>query len=181
MMITLKCRQCGIYFETKDKRRKYCAVFCYRLHQSEHPNSGCFTRGLEPWNKNLKGIHLSPSSEFRPGQPSTNILPIHTIRIRTNKKDGCRNFIKIANPNKWEELAKYVWKKKYGRLYPGDVVHHLNGKKTDDTIRNLIALPRSHHPIYHSKWGLKTIPPSQLVKYRKRYSKVNPLFAEHAD
>ena len=36
------------------------------------PNGGCFISGHIPWNKGLGGIHLSPETEFRPG----NISPL---------------------------------------------------------------------------------------------------------
>ena len=31
-------------------------------------NKGTFKKGNNPWNKGLKGIHLSPASEFKEGQ-----------------------------------------------------------------------------------------------------------------
>ena len=37
------------------------------LHIRLNPN-GEFKKGSVPWNKNLKGIHLSPKSEFKNGQ-----------------------------------------------------------------------------------------------------------------
>ena len=35
-------------------------------------NKGRFEKGHIPWNKNLKGIHLSPNSEFKKGMKSWN-------------------------------------------------------------------------------------------------------------
>lgn len=32
------------------------------------PNVTCFKKGHTPWNKNLKGIRLSPKSEFKKGK-----------------------------------------------------------------------------------------------------------------
>ncbi len=31
------------------------------------PNLGIFRKRQKPWNKDLKGIHLSPESEFKKG------------------------------------------------------------------------------------------------------------------
>lgn len=133
------------------------------------PNRTSFKKGTPPWNKGRKGIHLSRATEFKKGCSSINWLAPGTITVRTDKNGKDRHFIKIANPRKWEELAKNRWKNKYGKLIPADVVHHLNGKSLDDRIENLIALPRKDHPIYHNRWGFKRPTKNQIKFYLARY------------
>jgi hypothetical protein len=68
----------------------------------------------------------------------------------------------------WVELARYLWKKRYGWIR-GDVVHHLNGDSLDDRLENLIAIPRCEHPKLHSRWWLKQPTARQVLQYEARY------------
>lgn len=42
---------------------------------SEKSKATQFKKGMVSWNKGMKGIHLSPSTEFKPGQTPHNKLP----------------------------------------------------------------------------------------------------------
>ena len=133
------------------------------------PYQTSFKEGMTPWNKGKKGTHFSPATEFKKGQEPLNHLPIGTILQRTSRKSGTRNWIKIAEPSKWELYAQYIWKQHYGFLIVGDVTHHLNGVKLDDRIENIIAFSRQDHPIFHNRWGLRELTEEQLQVYRSRY------------
>jgi hypothetical protein len=67
------------------------------------------------------------------------------------------------------EYSKYLWIKHYGKLHKGDITHHLNGDSLDDRIENIIAMPRSMHPCFHSRWGLKKLSKSQIKELQARY------------
>ncbi len=134
------------------------------------PNGTAFKKGQKPWNKGKKGIHCSPDTEFKKGRESSRKLPLGSITTRKRKRDGrSRQFIKVAEPAKWIEYARHLWVANYGPLKKGDIIHHIDGDTLNDNIKNLIAIPRSHHPYFHSKWGLKPIPTEQLDAYRERY------------
>jgi len=134
------------------------------------PNKTSFKKGRIPWNKGLKGIHFSPKTEFKLGHTYTikARLGFITYRIR-EREHKYRKFIKIAQPNKWEEYAKYVWKRHFDKIIKGDIIHHLNGNVLNDRIDNLIALPREDHPCFHSRWGLKILTKKQIDFYISRY------------
>jgi len=129
------------------------------------PNKTCFKKGDVPWNKGLKGIHLSPKTEFKKGLRSSNWQPVGTITIRTSKRET-RRFIKVAEPDKWEEYAKFLWKQKYGKVLKGYAIHHIDGDKLNDDIKNLIALSISEHMKLHS--GLVIPTQEQLEQYISR-------------
>jgi hypothetical protein len=131
----------------------------------------CFKKGLVPWNKGKKGSIKANSGSFKPGIKPATWVPVGTIKFRKANKGVKRNFIKVAEPKKWEEYPKWLWKKKYGFLIKGDVTHHLDGSKDNDVIENIIALPRKDHPIFHSRWGLHPLSEEQLTYYRGRYEK----------
>lgn len=59
-MIHRNCIGCNAEFiVVKWSRKKYCSMSCFgRINKP---------KGSIPWNKNLKGLHLSPSTEFKKG------------------------------------------------------------------------------------------------------------------
>lgn len=87
-MQTKKCIQCGIIFDKplscskKEwiEQRKFCSTKCHNDFRRGKTfyNSGQFKNGDKathpfekgniPWNKDLKGIHLSPDTEWKEGQ-----------------------------------------------------------------------------------------------------------------
>ena len=126
-----------------------------------------FSKGNTPWNKNLKGIHLSEKSEFKSGQRGSCWVPIGTIKV-SNIRGTIRNKVKV-DEKRWELNSAYLWRLKYGKIIKGDVIHHLDGISLHDVIENLIALPRKDHPIFHNKWWLKKLTEEQIKYYLSRY------------
>ena len=109
------------------------------------PNKTSFKKGMEPWNKGKKGIHLSPATEFKKGQKSINHLPVGSRTERKDKNDKIRRWIKVDEPNKWIEYAKFVWIKHNGEIPKGYLIHHINEDTLDDNIDNLALLTRKAH------------------------------------
>jgi HNH endonuclease len=167
------CEICSARFKVKPYRQST-ARFCSRSCKSSwvarhHLNNGPkpwasknldghrhksptrFKPGLVPWNKDLKGIHLSPSSEFQKGRASDTRADIGEVRIRIFKKDHPRAFIKVAQPNKWKAFAVFVWEKINGQLPKGYVVHHKDRNTLNDEIENLQAMTRAEHIEEHRK------------------------------
>ncbi len=113
------------------------------------PNQTAFKKGHAPWNKGLKGIHLSPQSEFKAGRKSDKRLPVGTIRERKCKGGHRRKFIKVANPNKWMLLAEFVWCQGGGTIPKGFVLHHIDRNPLNDDKANLALLNRATHMKVH--------------------------------
>lgn len=164
------CIQCGVAFHVNPFRlgtAKFCNRKCHHAWRVENGAlQGCFQPGLQPWNKGMRGIHLSPESEFKPGHRLNEEYEVGTVIPRCNGRHR-RNYIKTALG--WRYYAVWLWEQHYGPVMKGDVVHHLNGNRFDDRIENLIALPRKDHPIYHSRWGCKPIPADVIDQYVSRY------------
>lgn len=100
--------------------------------------------------KELKGIHISPNTEFKKGQKSNKKVEIGTIKERC-VKGVKRNFIKIAEPDVWQRYYVYLWEKENGKIPKGCVIHHINKIPNDDRIENLVCLTRSEHMNIHRK------------------------------
>jgi hypothetical protein len=112
--------------------------------------SNSFKDGAEPWNKNIKGIHLSPSTEFKVGRTSKKHVPVGTESVLADKSGSLRVWVKIAEPGKWAPRAQLVWEAENGQKIPeGHVVHHVNRVSTDDAPGNLMLLTRAQHITEH--------------------------------
>jgi len=141
------------------------------------PNRTSFVKGHIPWNKGMRGIHLSLETEFKKGGKPPTWCHVGTIRKRKHHRDKLpRYWIKIAEPHKWMLLSHYRWIQRYTFLIKGDIIHHRNGHSFDDRIDNLIALPREGKGIYfflnimilqRSKWERLGIHRSHLNGIRR--------------
>jgi len=111
--------------------------------------STVFKKGNIPWNKNLKGIHLSPGSEFKKGHKPITQLPLKSITIRIDNNGRKRKWIKIAEPKKWIKNARFVWIKYNGKIPKDYLIHHTNENTLNDNIKNLDCLTRKEHLDIH--------------------------------
>lgn len=108
--------------------------------------TGQFKPGQTSWNKGVKGLHLSPATEFKKGRQSLRKMPIGSVTIRQRKRDKKpRAWVKIAEPNIWRERAKVVWEDARGPLPKGYVIHHRDRDTLNDALHNLQALTRAEH------------------------------------
>jgi len=156
------CEECQ---QPTTKRRgyqpKFCGAECQKKAISKRMIGNSFREGLRPvnaftkgnsvWNKDLKGIHLSPGSEFKKGRESTIKEEVGTISHRQHKKDSVRAWIKVAHPNVWKRNAIFVWEQANGVLPRGWVVHHKNRNPLDDSLENLQAMTKSEHAKEHQQ------------------------------
>lgn len=149
------CGWCGTpVSQIRKAPRKFCGPSCessarsVRLkgnrHREGHRPANAFEPGQEPWNKGLKGIHLSPSTEFKPGPRPDRRDKIGTARIR-NVNGAQRAFVKVADPNVWRLRAVVVWEIYNGPLKKGLLVHHKDRNTLNDDPRNLQAMTRAQH------------------------------------
>lgn len=165
-MITLQCEICGGNFYVKPYRVKtarFCSKQCggvwhaktrlpehvrkhakgnkYRLGKTP---ANAFQKGMTPWNKGVKGIRLSPSTEFKKGMKSPKEVPILTIKHRKCKNKETRAFIKVSE-TAWKPLAVYVWEQENGPLPAGLLIHHRDRNALNDEISNLEPMTRAQH------------------------------------
>ena len=118
----------------------------------QKPNKTCFKKGSQAWNKGIKGLHLSPTTEFKKGQRGINWVPVGSIKKRTNwhsKHVTSRKWIKISEPNIWVLLAIYNWTKKNGIIPKGILVHHKDFDCLNDKLSNLKLVTRTEHINIH--------------------------------
>jgi hypothetical protein len=144
---TLHCETCGDKVYRAPSQTKGARVFCSADCAAEQTR---FQTGGVPWNKGVKGLRLSPASEFKPGARPDMRHPIGSVSIRTRKRDGSRRaYVKVAHPNKWMLRAQLVWIAANGPIPRGRVIHHQNRDTLNDAIANLTLFSKSEHLAEH--------------------------------
>ena len=117
------CLTCSKEFETvlsriKSGRGKYCSNKCYM---------GGFKRGNIPWNKGMKGIHLSPETEWK---------------YKNGK--GYRHWV-------FKKFGTSCVKCKKDFLISKLQVHHKDKNRENNTVENLMIVCRLCHLYLHKK------------------------------
>jgi hypothetical protein len=99
-----------------------------------------FKKGHVSWNKGLKGIHLSPKTEFKKGQFTGSNHP--SWRGGEQKpKDDCVHL--YTDANKRVRRPRKVYEDAFGEIPKGWILYHLDKDKYNDNLDNLIAIPRA--------------------------------------
>lgn len=99
-----------------------------------------FPKGMEPWNKGLKGVNGKSSTTFKPGHKPHTVQAIGTERVN---KDG--NLVRKVSDtgirhDDWLSVARIVWEEANGPTPAGRIVVFRHGMKT--AVRDEITLER---------------------------------------
>jgi hypothetical protein len=173
------CETCGAVFSVPNYRKdaaRFCSGKCKsswvakthlnkgpkpwaakNLDGHRHKSPTAFQAGNSPWNAGMKGIHLSPKSEFKAGRAPNNHDEVGAVKVRKTKGGQERAFVKIAEPSVWRERAKVVWEKHHGPIQSGLIIHHKDRNPPNDAIENLQAMTRAEH-INEHRHELKPAP-----------------------
>ena len=161
-----KCIYCGKFYYRGRQKGKFCSRECFHKWSIGK---------LIPWNKFLKGIHLSPKSEFKPGEK-------HIFWQGGISKE--------PYPFEFTKELKFYIKHLYSckcqicKTYKDLMVHHIDYDKKNSNTNNLIPLCRSCHSKtnYNRKYWTKylsdkvvldenILPNAMDIKYAGKISK----------
>lgn len=140
-------------------RTRFCSRTCMGVARSKRMKgnryrarkrpANAFSPGHSTWNDGLKGLHLSPATEFKKGRQSSTKAPVGDVRIRTDKAGRPRAWVKTGEPNHWRPRAQIVWESHHGAIPRGHLVHHEDRDTLNDEIGNLFAVSRRDHLLEH--------------------------------
>jgi hypothetical protein len=99
-----------------------------------------FEKGHNVWNKGLKGIHLSPKTEFKKGQFKGSEHPSWKGGEQINKNDCVYLY---TDTNKRVRRPRKVYEDAYGEVPKGWILYHIDKNMHNDSLDNLIAIPRA--------------------------------------
>lgn len=100
--------------------------------------TGYFKPKEIPWNKGKKGLHLSPSTEFKKGSTPANTKPVGSEFRRI---DGYI-WVKIAEPRAWREKHVLLWESVNGPRPKGHSIIFIDQNPDNIVIENLKAVSR---------------------------------------
>lgn len=155
--LTFECQVCGKSVTLPRSSaigRKTCSRSCMAEQKRQLmrgntlrkglPPDNAFAKNHKPWNAGVKGIRLSPTTEFKPGQIPVNLMPIGTESVRVDKNGQLRMWVKVGS-RKWKLRAVVVWEQQFGPVPSGLVIHHHDRNTLNDSIDNLMCMTRKAH------------------------------------
>ena len=104
-----------------------------------HRGSGTrFLPGNKPWSMGMKGLRMSPATEFKKGDRAINWMPLGTPRI--NHFGVLERKVKEGNNGglNWEAVHRLVWKEAHGPIPKNHCVCFKPGRFT--CVLELITL-----------------------------------------
>lgn len=108
-----------------------------------------FKKGHIAWNKGLRGVHFSPTTEFKKGHLPADYKQVNTITVRKDTDGKKFRWIKTSNVPKsrhnWIPYASHIWQKKNGPIPKGHFVIHADGDRLNDDIDNLLLVDHKGH------------------------------------
>ena len=105
-----------------------------------------FPAGHKPWTAGMKGVRMSPATEFRPGRAPSNRQEVGALRINTMGDID----IKVApGPRQWVSLRRYTWESLHGPIPDGMCVVTRNGDGHDTRPENLQLVTRKENLDMH--------------------------------
>jgi hypothetical protein len=135
--------------ELFNRTPKAIAARAYNLRLKKDENwkynqtkKGQFKKGHVSYNKGLKGIHLSPETEFKPGNQPKNTKFDGAISIRYERINGQRKpyyYIRLAKA-KWKPLHRHIWEQIKGKIPKTHVVRFIDGNTLNVDINNLMCI-----------------------------------------
>ncbi|KIM03347.1 MAG: hypothetical protein KU29_11975 [Sulfurovum sp. FS06-10] len=120
-------------------------------------SDGRFQKGAASFNKGTKGLTSANKTSFQSGSIPLNKKEVGSITKRTDKNGYTYQWIKIAEPNKWQTYHAYLWEQEYGKIQKGFCVIFKDKNPSNTSLDNLMLVSRN-----------------ELVRLNQKYSSIEP-------
>ena len=166
---TATCQWCGKTFLAMRSDAKTCSPECKR--QGNLAKARKFERGHRGVCSTC-GTAISRRYKhcLRCSQPDkiAKIAGPNNYRWKGGRRTDSSGYILV-----WQSRRTYrqehilVWEATNGPLPEGQIIHHVNGVKTDNRLENLKAMPRSQHNHAHGERRIKELE-AEITRLRDR-------------
>lgn len=132
-----------------------------------------FPKGHKPWNTGTKGLTSANSTSFKKGQKPVNTTVVGDIRVRHryNRNTPPVVWIKVAEPNKWEQLKRHNYTKHIGPIPSGMCVTHKDGNTLNCEADNLVLITRKQNMMRNHNREKASASMKEHWRIKKLYSK----------
>jgi hypothetical protein len=108
-----------------------------------------FKKGHSPANKGVKGIRVSPHSEFKKGNLPKNTLYNGAVSIRKDNRGVPYKHIRISQAV-WKHLHVQIWEEKNGPTPEGHCIVFKDGDTMNCNIENLECISKHENMLRNS-------------------------------
>jgi hypothetical protein len=147
------------------------AKLVWSEHVREVGKAYRFKKGMNTWNKGLKGYMGANKTSFKKGK-----IPPNTVEIGTETKDRDGYVkVKVEQPNFWKLKHRLIWENRFGSIPDKHAVIFINGDKDNFDLTNL-ALVHRRDLLYfnrHGKYPPEIIDAQKLIYQLKNLIKNN--------
>lgn len=127
-------------------------------------SSSRFEKGNVPWTKGLKGLHLSPGTEFKPGS-----RPVNYMEVGAEKMHVGYVWVKVAEggwPDAWRPKHHVLWESIHGAPPPpGYILSFIDRDRKNFDPTNLELVSRVEWIRRHTRHNLPK-PLADLIALR---------------
>lgn len=107
--------------------------------------SSRFKEGHVPVNKDIKGTHFSPATEFKPGHVSANTKLAGSITVRNNYRRGTRYcYIKLPE-DEWAMYHVHLWTQANGSVPAGHILVFKDKDSLNVVLKNIELITRKEN------------------------------------
>jgi hypothetical protein len=142
------CLYCGKKYKlckSRAKHERYCSSTCKEKYSKERKRQVCLQCN-KVFYKQYKTVCCSTKcrSLYFSGKNCTSY-------VNGKSKQATGYIVILTGPKKYEFEHRLIMEKKIGRkLKKREVVHHINGIKTDNRIENLLLMDKKDHDRMHT-------------------------------